>query len=483
MPRANSVFALLLLLGPGTAHGADDRRSPSSGEDGGQTAQTDRLPRDVGAILARLDRIERENQALLEEVRALRSEVSALREQPPAVSPEAAAAIQEKVDVQAARIDELDQTKVGSTQRFPIQLSGMVLFNAFANSHQSGGVEYPTLAAPPGLARDGATMQQTILGLEFRGPHTIWGGVAHASVYADFFNYLNNSIYAPVSPIYAVYRDQMLRLRTAMIQIDWKTRNVMAGLEKPIFNPRDPSSLAQVGVSPLTGAGNLWLWLPQARMEQDFKFDPSSGLRARLGVVATREVGPYPGSPLPGTIEPVRPGLEGRFEFFHKLDERRTIEIAPGFHTSTTRAGGSSIPSRLVSVDWFMNPWGRLELTGFFYYGENVAHLGTGDIRQGFYFENGIGHSVGSTGGWAQLTLHALPRLDFHFFSGQQDDRNSDLAIGGIGKNLLYGANLYYRLAPNVLLGPEVSQLRTVYIGGAGTRLNNHYDLALAYLF
>jgi hypothetical protein len=46
----------------------------------------------------------------------------------------------------------------------------------------------------------------------------------------------------------------------------------------------------------------------------------------------------------------------------------------------------------------------------------------------------------------------------------------------------MYGANLFYRLAPNVLLGAEVSQARTTYIDSK-LRLNNHYDLALAYLF
>ena len=46
----------------------------------------------------------------------------------------------------------------------------------------------------------------------------------------------------------------------------------------------------------------------------------------------------------------------------------------------------------------------------------------------------------------------------------------------------LYGANLFYRLAPNVLAGWEVSQIRTTYLG-QGIRINNHYDLALAYHF
>jgi hypothetical protein len=37
-------------------------------------------------------------------------------------------------------------------------------------------------------------------------------------------------------------------------------------------------------------------------------------------------------------------------------------------------------------------------------------------------------------------------------------------------------------VAPNVLMGLEASQLRTMYLG-QGVRINNHYDLALAYLF
>jgi hypothetical protein len=56
------------------------------------------------------------------------------------------------------------------------------------------------------------------------------------------------------------------------------------------------------------------------------------------------------------------------------------------------------------------------------------------------------------------------------------------LIEGRIGKNMLFGGNMYYRLAPNVLLGLEYSHLRTHYIG-QGIRQNNHYDLALGYFF
>ncbi|HJT89310.1 MAG TPA: hypothetical protein VJ732_15690 [Bryobacteraceae bacterium] len=426
---------------------------------------------ELAAILQRLDRLEQENQALAGEVQSLRAEVASLRADPPGqpAGPSGQPTVEQQLNIQEHRIDELAQTKVEASQRFPIRLTGMALVNAFMDSHQNGGREYPTIAFPAGPGQAGATFSQSILGLEFGGPQTVWGGHVHGSVYMDFF-----SGTAPLS--------ETVRFRTGSIELDWADRSFMAGIEKPIFNPREPSSLAQVGVSPLTGAGNLWLWLPQARFEQDLSFGRSNGLRARLGVVETHEVGAYSGSQTPSNVETSRPGLEGRFEFFHKFDEDRRLEIAPGFHVSTTHVAGLSVPSQLVSADWFFNPIRRLEFTGAFYRGQNVANLGTGSIRQGFGFYNGEAEAVHSQGGWAQLTIHTTSRLDFHVFSGQQDDRNADLVTGGIGKNLLFGANFFYHLAPNVILGPEVSQVRTVYLGQA-TLLNNHYDLALAYLF
>ena len=424
---------------------------------------------DLAAVLERLDRLERENRALAGEVQALRAEVAAVR----GGSPAQPLSNEERIEIAERRIDEQAQSKVESAQKFPIRITGMALFNAFLNSRQNGGADYPVLASAPGAVRASATMRQSIIGLEYRGPQAILGGKVHGSLYLDFVS-TPSSIVQPLG--------QALRFRTGSIEIDWANRSVMAGVEKPIFNPREPSSLAQVGVSPLTGAGNLWLWLPQVRLEQDISLGRGSGLRAQLGVVQTRETGPYSGSPVSAVPEASRPGLEGRFEFFHKFDDERRLEIAPGFHVSTTHAAGLSVPSHLISVDWFFNPVKRLELSGAFFRGENIAHLGTGGIRQGFDIEGTTSEAVHSQGGWAQLTIHAIPRLDFHLFSGQHDDRNRNLVAGGIGKNLLYGGNLYFRLAPNLLLGPEITQVRTVFLGQAA-RLNNHYDLALAYLF
>ena len=123
----------------------------------------------------------------------------------------------------------------------------------------------------------------------------------------------------------------------------------------------------------------------------------------------------------------------------------------------------------------------RVEFSGVFYSGTNVAHLGSG-TRQGYAVYARYAAGVASRGGWGQVTLRAAKRLDFHLFTGQVDDANHELPAGAIAKNLLFGGNAYFRLAPNVLMGFEASQLRTMYIV-QGMRINNHYDLALAYLF
>ena len=319
---------------------------------------------DLQKIMDRLDQLENQNRQLLDEIHQLRSELSQGTATPPTSAVAPSAPSEERIGVAENRIAELDQSKVTASQRFPVSLTGMLLFNAFENG-RSGTSQYPVAAAlTPGASSDRATVRQTIIGLKFNGPALPGGGTASGSINLDFFG-------GTASP-----NNNLLRIRTASLDLTWGNTTLSFGQDKPLISPRDPSSFAQVGVSPLTAAGNLWDWNPQVRIEHSFLFGENTGLKAQGAVYETTES--Y-SSTLPteysGTLEKSRPAWQGRLEFFHGGDNRR-IEVAPGFSISNTHVAGTSIQSTIASVDWLIRPISLVELSGEAFAGQDVAGFG-----------------------------------------------------------------------------------------------------------
>jgi hypothetical protein len=415
------------------------------------------------AILERLDRLEKQNRELHAEVEALRKQLG-----PVAVDPAPPAT--ERIEVLEARTEEQAQSKMESSQRQPVALTGMLLFNAFANTRFGGTLQDPvTASATPGPNNTGATFRQTVLGLKFNGPSLLGGGKASGSFYMDFWGGT------------AVASNNLFRVRLATVDLAWGNTTVTVGQDKPIATPREPVSLAMVGISPLTAAGNLWFWNPQIRVQQRFRLGERTGLDAEFGVFQTTETAPTTASASQAsTMEKSRPGWEGRFNLHHESGGR-VFAVAPGFHASTTHILGQSASSTIFTMDWLVKPVAFFQFDGAYFRGTNVAGLGA--LRQGVsILANGSVIPVHSTGVWAQTTFFATPKLSFHLYAGEQADRAVDLVGNSVHRNLIYAGNAIYKLAPNVLAALEVSQNRTTYLQ-SGLRLNNHYDLAIAYLF
>jgi hypothetical protein len=352
----------------------------------------------------------------------------------------------------------------------PVQLTGMLLFNAFRNGPYGGaGLIDPIVASnTEGQRLTGASFRQTVLGLRFYGPQLPWGGTASGSVYMDFFA-------GTTLPV-----NNQFRLRLATIDLTWKNTTISVGQDKPIVAPREPESLAQVGVSPLTGAGNLWQWQPQARIEQRFSLGERSEIRAQGGIFESDEPANNVPAAYASTLEIWRPAYEGRVQYSYSRGSSR-FEIAPGYHGGASRVAGQSVESRAVTLDGLYRPSSWIDFTGAWFVGRNLAGLGT--LRQGFtILPSGAVIPVHSNGGWAQMTINATSRLSFHLFGGVENDRAMDLAGNGISRNLAYGSNAMWKLAPNVIASIEYMRLRTTYLQ-TGTRLNDHYDLALGYFF
>jgi len=424
-------------------------------------------PSDLERILQRLDVLEQQNRELMQQIQALREQIAAAAPAP--ASPQAGPPLAERVDVAEQQIHDLAQDRVASAHHAAVQLDGMVLFNSYWNGRYSGGYEDPVAASPAGGSHTaGATLRQTIVGLKFQAPEELAGAEITGSLHLDLFGGSGDAL------------NQRARLRTASLDFAWRNTTFSVAQDKPILAPRDPDSLAQVGYSPLTGAGNLWLWRPQARIEQRFHFGDSAGLRAQLGVLETSEPGNVP-SAYASAAPTGRPALEGRFLFWIKSGDNGDFEISPGFHVSNSQLLGYSVPSRIISLDWRIPLARSFTLTGEAFDGENLGVIG--GLLQGIvvpYY--GDPHAVHGAGGWAQLECRATRRLAFHFFGGEEDDRNRDLQAGLISSNRAYGANAMYQIVSNVVTSFEAAAVRTAYIGSP-TRVNPHYDLAFAYLF
>jgi hypothetical protein len=413
-------------------------------------------------ILQQLNQLQQENQKLNQQIDVLRKQVLDLQSS-------ANVPVAEKVDIVAQRVEDLATSKVDAAQRFPLQISGLVLMNTYLYSGHTGGAELPMASVVgPSQQSAGGTFRNTELAFLYTGPKTVWGAQVTGRLQLDLFGGSLNT------------QNNLARIRTSDVSLNWATRSLTFAVDKPILSPRDPDSLSQLGIPLLANSGNLWLWQPQLRYEERWQFTESSGLRARLGIYQTNET--LSSVPVNTKLSASRPALQGRFEFFHDTKDGRRFEIAPGFHTSRSHVAGAGVTSYAASVDWLVPLAPHLDWTGFAFTGQDLAGLGIAAVRQSFSFRPGGVFAVRSRGGWTQTTFHATSRLDLNLLAGMQDDFNRDLSANGIARNLSYGTNLRFHLAPNLLLGPEIMQIRTTY-RQSGILLINRYDLALGYLF
>jgi hypothetical protein len=120
-------------------------------------------------------------------------------------------------------------------------------------------------------------------------------------------------------------------------------------------------------------------------------------------------------------------------------------------------------------------------LSGTVFHGENFSNLG--GASPGFaYNSTGMVIPVRGSAGWVQLAFPVTRRLTFDIYGGRQWNNAGDLNDYGLARTFTYAGNALYRIAPNIVLGFEVSQSRLDFID-IHQALSNRYDATVAYLF
>jgi len=213
-------------------------------------------------VQAQLEQSEHELKDIQQQLSALRGQAGLPGKNAPdaAANPAAtqlAAAVEElreKQDMQESQVAAQEQAKVGSESRYPVTLSGMILFNGFMNTHAVDAAPAPTIALS-GPGTTGASLRQSVLGIDASGPH-VFGSQSHADLRIDFDGGQPDSGYTDVVG--------SVRLRTAHAELDWQHTKAFFSLDRPILSPDAPTSLTAVAEPALAWSGNLWAWNPQA---------------------------------------------------------------------------------------------------------------------------------------------------------------------------------------------------------------------------
>ncbi|MBV9081858.1 MAG: hypothetical protein JOZ62_04220 [Acidobacteriaceae bacterium] len=410
----------------------------------------------------RLDTLERQNQALLSEVQALREQIKAA-----AANSAPNATIEDQVEVNTRRIDEQAETKVEASQRFPLSVSGMFLFDASLINGRSTPYSPFTYSSTyfPGASSAGATLRESMLNFQFHGPRVFAGGRVNGLLSMDFYA--------------ASGDDSILRLRRGTVSIDWNRRSVLFGQDKSLIAPYEPRSFARVGIPPLSGAGNLWFWRPQVRYEERLPFTANTGATFQIGVLETRE--DYSVVNPPSTVYSTsRPALQSRIELHHTWNESSRLTLGIAGHGSESHFAGQSIPSRVVSMDLNWKPNTRIEFTGTLLRGRNFANLG--GEPPGISAPHGVFIPIRGTAGWLQLALPLTSRLTFDMYGGRQVNNPKDLLSFQNVRTLSVAGNVIYQFGPNVVGSVEISRDQVDYLN-LHQLIANRYDATLAYLF
>lgn len=382
--------------------------------------------------------------------------------------------IEEDQQLLQAKVDEQHQTKVESASKYRVKLSGIALFNLFGNSGTVDNQDVPNLALP--RAADGtsgsvgATVRQSEIGLEAYGPN-LAGAQVSGSVNFDFmggYSYVPNGV-----------ADNVVRLRTATMRLDWAQTSIVGGQDAPFFSPLSPTSFASLGYPEFADAGNLWTWTPQVRVEHRFKLSDMNGLFLQGGVLD-----PLSGEPptsqfyrTPGGGEQSRiPAAASRVAWVHGVgDHAMTLGIG-GYYSRQNYGAGRSVDAWAGTADWNAPLGNRFALSGEFYRGRALGGLGAAEGTSVLFDgpeSNPTSDLVGlnTVGGWTQLKFRATQMVEFNAAYGQDSPFARDLEYAfspaGYGytpfaKNQSSMINIIFRPRSDLLFALEYRYLDTL---------------------
>ncbi len=486
--------------------------APSSGSAGGTMVPLEQKLEIISAALnttrQQLEQSQQQIQQLQEELASVRKQLRATSSQPENVSPSAdaqatkATDLQDRVEALEEQVKLHDQTKVETSSKYPVRINGLILLNGFINRGAVDNLDLPSVAVRSSTGNTGsigATMRQTILGVQGFGPR-IAGARTSADVNFDFYGGIPYSNYGTVSGI--------VRMRTAGIHFNWERDLLEGGMEAPLISPLSPTSYATVGEPSLAWAGNLWTWAPQLRYAHQFIGAKEQHLQVEFGLWDPPQAGYNTTDVLRGPSAGERasqPAYETRVSYGSSDSEhgpqvglsgyysRQTYSVA----TSSTSSYSQGNDSWTFTTDWRVPIGTRFEVSGEGYRGKSLGGLGGGvykDVLVGTDPVSGapVVRGVNAIGGWTQLKWKPQNLLEANASIGLDDGFARDFHSIVLpptasstqlrARNRMVVANLIYRPKTYLIFSPEYRRIWTWPISSARSTADI-FTLSVGYQF
>lgn len=463
----------------------------------GSSTAVDRLTNELEQTRSQLQESQRQIEALRHDLEELRAQVQG-QSGTPAAAPSTSADPPPTTDEAdkdpsfiAAEVTELHQDKVESGSKYPVKLSGLVLFNAYRNRGNFDINDLPNLAFPRydgGAGSVGATLRQTILGVEASGPD-LMGSRTSADVSIDFAGG------SPTSP-YGITTG-LLRMRTANVHLDWRNTSLTIGQDSPFFSPLSPTSYASVAEPGLSWAGNLWVWTPQVTLEHRISAGEGSHFALQAGILdpLTEEIPPLEGRQSTAGESTRLPAIAGHIAYDRLAAGSLPLEIGFGGYRGEQRYENfPQIDSWTFNSDYKLRMGSHVELSGEWYHGQAAGGLGGGIWTSVIYPDaahSGI-HPLHSTGGWTQLKVRPAPRFEINTAVGQDENRGADLRFfaspvdsfgyAPLEKNRAGFVNVIFRPNSVLLFAVEERHLFTAPASGTAAS-GDHLNIAAGVRF
>jgi len=485
LPRVTQVGFVALLLIVNTA--AQEAKPASAAHDSVAESLTE-LQSQVLELKAMVQQLKQETTASRAEITRLRQELEselATESGSPASGGEQATPVDVRVghleedqQVLSAKVDTQYQTKLESASKYRVRFSGIALFNLFSTQGTVDSIDVPELAYRQGNGTSsgsfGGTLRQSIFGFEVFGPQ-LMGAKISGSMNFDAgggFPSVSNGV-----------NMGLVRLRTAIMRMDWKDNDLVVGQEQLFFQPNTPTSFASLIVPALSYAGNLWAWTPQIHVDHRFTPTDKSTVTVQGGFLDSLTGEPpyyaYAWYRPPQAGERSRqPAYAARVAYSHPVFGRTFTIGAAGYYSRENWGYGRNVDGYAALADWSVPLSEKFALTGSFYRGQAIGGLGGGIGRSVLYSgpltdPNTEIIPLNTVGGWAQLKYRATPKLEFNAAFGQDNPFAVDLRYftqpqsygdPSLSRNQSVFGNVIYRPRSDVLFSLEYRHLKTFSI-------------------